>query len=84
MRLHSVEKGEGLLGSAWESKQPHFLAGAEKDPRLKNLRDTKLQTESAMIIPLLYAGEDLGLLAVANGPMSMPFTHADFESNSHR
>ena len=43
------------------------------------MRDTALSTESAIIAPLLYAGENLGVLALANGPMSTAFTENDFE-----
>ncbi len=32
-----------------------------------------------MAAPLLYAGENLGVLALANGPMSSPLTEMDFE-----
>ena len=32
-----------------------------------------------MIAPLLYAGENLGVLALANGPQSSAFTESDFE-----
>ena len=89
LRLHPVPleggkaganpDGDGILRGVWLNKEPLFLPSAEQDARLHALRDTALRTESAMIAPLLYAGENLGVLALANGPMSAPFTEVDFE-----
>ncbi len=71
--------GDALLTSVWRDKTALFLPVAERDPRLAALRDAALRTESAMIAPLLYAGQNLGVLALANGSMSSPFTESDFE-----
>ncbi len=71
--------GDGILRGVWQNKEPLFLPSMAHDPRLAGLRDTALRTESAMISPLLYAGENLGVLALANGPMSTKFTETDFE-----
>ncbi len=89
LRLHPVplagakegvgSDGDSILRGVWLNKEPLFLPSAEKDSRLHALRDTALRTESAMVAPLLYAGENLGVLALANGPMSAPFTEVDFE-----
>ncbi len=88
LRLHPVPlggrdgadaDGDSILRSVWLNKEPLFLPSAEHDPRLHALRDTALSTESAIVAPLLYAGENLGVLALANGPMSTAFTEVDFE-----
>ncbi len=71
--------GDGILRSVWLNKEALFLPSAEHDSRLNALRDTALRTESAIVAPLLYAGENLGVLALANGPMSTAFTEVDFE-----
>ena len=88
LRLHPVSLAggadgangaDGILRSVWRDKAPIFLPAGEDDPRLTTLRDTALRTESALAAPLLYAGENLGVLALANGPMSASFTESDFE-----
>ena len=88
LRLHPVPlggrdgadgDGDSILRGVWMNKEPLFLPSAEQDPRLQALRDTALSTGSAIIAPLLYAGENLGVLALANGPMSTAFTEVDFE-----
>ncbi len=87
LRLHPVALGgpeaasgsDGVLSSVWRDKSPLFLPAADQDSRLLALRDTTLRTESAMVAPLLYAGENLGVLALANGSMSSAFTETDFE-----
>ena len=71
--------GDSILRGVWLNKEPLFMPSAETDGRLHSLRDTALRTESAIVAPLLYAGENLGVLALANGPMSAPFTEVDFE-----
>ncbi len=76
LRLHAIESGEGVLGTVWRDKEPLLLAG--QDSRLAALHDASLKTVSAMFSPLLYGSENLGVLAVANGPMSVNFSHSDF------
>ena len=87
LRLHPVALGgnaspdgnDGILSGVWRDKSALFLPAGDTDPRLTTLRDTALRTESAMVAPLLYAEENLGVLALANGPMSTSFTESDFE-----
>ena len=76
LRLHPIEPGEGLVGKVWRDKEPLLLMPG--DSRLTPLRDTTLKTESAMLAPLIYADQNLGVLALANGPMSTTFSESDF------
>ena len=78
-RNGAVTGGDALLTSVWRDKEALFLPSADRDARLAALRDAALRTESAMVAPLLYAGQNLGLLALANGSMSSAFTESDFE-----
>jgi phosphoserine phosphatase RsbU/P len=78
LRLHTVKSGEGLLGAVWERKEPLFLSSNDADPRLERLRDLSVEMDSIMIAPLVYANQNLGVLAVGNGPMSTPFSPSDF------
>jgi sigma-B regulation protein RsbU (phosphoserine phosphatase) len=78
LRLHTVKPSEGLLGAVWERKEPLFLSSKDADPRLERLRDSSLELDSVMIGPLIYRDQNLGVLAVANGPMSTPFSPSDF------
>ena len=76
LRRHPVLPGEGVIGTVWESQEPQLLAS--HDPRLAGLRDTNVQTASAMIVPLAYARQRIGVLALANGGLSNPFNAGDF------
>jgi sigma-B regulation protein RsbU (phosphoserine phosphatase) len=76
LRLHSVEPGEGLMGTVWRDRQPLRLGAG--DARLDALRDTTLRTSAAMFAPLVYGKQNLGVLALANGPMGKPFSESDF------
>lgn len=74
-----AQGGDALLTDVWHNKEALFLASADADTRLAALREAALRTESAMIAPLLYAGQNLGILALANGALSSAFTESDFE-----
>jgi sigma-B regulation protein RsbU (phosphoserine phosphatase) len=78
LRLHVVEPGEGLIGKVWRDQDAVLLLPS--DSRLAPLRDASLQTHSAMLAPLVFAHQNLGVIAIANGPMGAPFTEADFST----
>lgn len=71
IRLHSVRRGEGVLGAIWEEGQIQILE--EKDLRFEDKRHASLEVHSALLGPLVYRRKILGVLALANGPMSTPF-----------
>jgi len=75
LRLHAIARGEGIIGEVWSNGEPLVLNHGDR--RLASLRDTSVDTESAMLAPLVYGNEQLGVLAVANGPMGTPFSGAD-------
>lgn len=82
LRLHPVGANDGVLSDVWTRKEPVFLSrvsGTAEDSRLAALRETTTRTESALISPLVYSGQNLGVLALANGPMGRPFTATDFD-----
>src|SRR3954470_9645574 len=78
LRMHAVDVGDGIIGRAYSTHQPLFMTNSTEAPELAALRDTPLATTSAMITPLLYGKQNMGVLALANGPMSLPFTQSDF------
>jgi phosphoserine phosphatase RsbU/P len=78
LRSHPVEAGEGLVGRVWKNGEAIHLADLADAPELAKLRETAHGTESVMITPLLYGRQNMGVLAVANGPMSADFTQSDF------
>jgi sigma-B regulation protein RsbU (phosphoserine phosphatase) len=78
LRLHTVKPDDGLIGMVWEKREPVFLSSRDDSGRLENLKESALQIDSVMVAPLIYARQSLGVLAVANGPMSTPFSPPDF------
>jgi phosphoserine phosphatase RsbU/P len=78
LRTHTISTGEGLIGRAWQGGQPLSLVDMSEAPELAKLRETPLATTSVLVTPLLYGKQNMGVLAVANGPMSAPFTASDF------
>ncbi len=78
LRLHSVPLGEGTIGRVWQAGQSVCLNELSEVPELAKLRDTSFGTASMMVSTLLYGKQNMGLLALANGPMGVPFSQSDF------
>lgn len=78
LRLHSVTPSEGLIGRVWQTGQALYLNDLSEVPELAKLRGSAFGAESVMAAALSYAKQDLGVLAVANGPLGAPFSQADF------
>src|SRR5437868_2019768 len=78
LRTQSIPRGEGLLGTVWATAQPVCLADIRDAPDLASLRQTALGTASVMATPLLYGKQNMGVLALGNGPTGTPFSQSDF------
>ncbi|MBM3857389.1 MAG: GAF domain-containing protein, partial [Verrucomicrobia bacterium] len=63
LRLHTILRGEGLLGEAWEWPGPRFLSREELPPEL-----VAQGLDAALISPLRYGNKTVGVLALGNGP----------------
>src|SRR6266853_3933896 len=78
LRLHSIVPGEGVIGRVWQTGQSVCFNELSQAPELAKLRDSAFGTASVMAASLSYGKQNLGVLAVANGPMGAPFTQGDF------
>src|SRR6266478_1398626 len=78
LRLHSVPLGEGTIGQVWQAGQSVCLNELSEVSELARLRDTSFGTASMMVSALLYGKQNMGVLALANGPTGAPFSQADF------
>ncbi len=78
LRLHTVAPGEGLIGRVWQTGQSVYLSEFSDAPELAKLRSSAFGTRSVMAAALRYGNQDLGVLALANGPMGVPFSQGDF------
>ena len=78
LRLRSIVPGEGLIGRVWQTGQSVCFSELSQVPELAKLRDSAFGTASVMAASLSYGKQDLGVLAVANGPKSAPFSQGDF------
>jgi sigma-B regulation protein RsbU (phosphoserine phosphatase) len=78
LRLHTVGANEGLIGRVWQTGQAVCINEFSEAPELAKLRGTAFGSVSVMVTPLQYGDQDLGVLAVANGPTGAPFSQADF------
>lgn len=78
LRLHSIAPGEGMIGRVWQTREARCSNDLAEVPELAKLRGSAFGSASVMAAPLSYGKQDLGVLAVANGPMGTPFSQADF------
>src|SRR5207247_1802170 len=78
LRLHTVAPGEGLIGRVWQTGQPICLNELSDAPELAKLRGRAFGSDSIMAAALRYGAQDLGVLALANGPIGAPFSQGDF------
>ena len=78
LRLHSIVPGEGVIGRVWQTAQSVCFNELSQAPELAKLRDTAFGTASVMAASLSYGKQELGVLAVANGPRGAPFSQGDF------
>ena len=76
LKLQAVKSGDGALGTVLAEKAPLFLA--QDDARLAPART--YGTRSAFFCPLIYAGHNLGVLAIARCGDVEPFNAADFQT----
>lgn len=75
LKLHSIQRGEGVLGEVWAAGQLRLLTAGELFEEAKQVKS--VYATSALVAPLNYRRKPLGLLAAANGAMSTPFTSED-------
>ena len=78
LRLHTVAPGEGLIGRVWQTGQSVYLSEFSDASELAKLRSSAFGTQSVMAAALRYGNQDLGVLALANGPVGVPFSQGDF------
>ena len=78
IRLHNVAGGEGLLGRAWATGAPVCLNEFSQAPELTRLQSSSFGASAVMVAPLLYAKQNMGVLALGNSRRGSPFSQNDF------
>src|SRR6266498_80820 len=78
LRLHTIGPGEGLIGRVWQTGQFICLTEFSDAPELAKLRASAFGSASIMAASLRYGNQDLGVLALAQGPRGQPFSQGDF------
>jgi phosphoserine phosphatase RsbU/P len=77
LRLHTIGPGEGLIGRIWQTGQSVCLTEFSEAPELAKLRGSAFGSASVMAASLRYGNQDLGVLALAQGPAGPPFSQGD-------
>jgi len=78
LRLHTVSTDEGLIGRVWHTGQPVCVSEFSEAPELAKLWGSAFGSVSVMATALKYGEQDLGVLALANGPKGTTFSQGDF------
>lgn len=77
LRMHQIRPGEGVIGSVWRDREPLLLRG--EDGRLEHARNGPRRTIAAIVTPLAYAGQMLGILLVTRSEGTEPFMKSEFQ-----
>ncbi|MEO6054657.1 MAG: GAF domain-containing SpoIIE family protein phosphatase [Chthoniobacterales bacterium] len=77
LRLRTVSRGEGVIGEAWQNQEAQMVNRSAETTTVMLERSN--QADAMMVAPLVYRRKTMGMLAVANGPMSTAFSKKDFE-----
>jgi phosphoserine phosphatase RsbU/P len=78
LRLHAIDANEGLIGRVRQTGQAVCLNEFSEAPELAKLQGSAFGSVSLMATSLQYGEQDLGVLALVNGPNGVPFSQADF------
>jgi phosphoserine phosphatase RsbU/P len=74
LRLSPIKRGEGILGGVVKTGQARLYSEAELAGELPS---GGVFAHSAVVAPLIYRRKILGVMGLANGPMSTPFSEKD-------
>ena len=74
----TLECGEGIIGSVAESGRGILVRNASEDGRVVRHEDDSLKISSIMAVPVIFRGETMGVLAVANPISGKSFSQTDF------
>ncbi len=74
LRLSPVKRGDGIIGKIWVSGQARLFS---EEDLVSELPVNPMTAHSAIVGPLIYRRKILGVLGLANGPMSTPFVEKD-------
>lgn len=78
LKSERFKMGEGLIGQVAKSKRALLIPDATKDPRVIQHDDPSLFIRSIIVAPVLFDGELIAVLAVANPADGLAFTDTDF------
>ncbi len=77
LRLHSIPFGEGLIGEAYENRRAQIFSARADSLQQEGARQLNLQPHSAIIAPLIYGDEILGVLCVCRQDDVAEFNESD-------
>lgn len=78
LKSEEYAPGEGVIGKVGQTGEGLFIPLAKEDPRVFQHEDSALEVRSLIAVPILFQGEVLGVLAVANPVNGLPFNDTDF------
>jgi sigma-B regulation protein RsbU (phosphoserine phosphatase) len=77
LKLTSVKPGEGPLGQIWTGGKPKILN--QEDLLAAGISRHASMAYSLLAAPLIYRRKALGIIALANGSMTTPFSTEDLK-----
>src|ERR1044072_2711310 len=78
LRLNAIAPGDGIIGRVWQTREAIYRNDLSIAAEFAPLRGTAHAITSAMVTPLLYGKQNMGVLALGNGTGGTNFTPSDF------
>lgn len=77
VRTRLINKGEGLVGAVADFGNPILIPDAETDPRVPRYELDFLKIHSALLVPMRFHQQVMGVLAVVNRVDGLSFGQGD-------
>ena len=79
LKTHAIAPWDGLLGEVWKSQEPLLLQGDDSRLTFGKAKSTASRPAAAIIAPLIYGEQKLGLLTVTRRDAAEPFRSSEFQ-----
>ncbi len=79
LRLHAIAPWDGLVGEVWKKQEPVLLRGDDPQLDFGKGKNPAPRPAAAMIAPLVYGQQKIGLLVTTRRAPGEPFLSSEFQ-----
>jgi sigma-B regulation protein RsbU (phosphoserine phosphatase) len=79
LRLHAIAPWDGLVGEVWKNQEPMMLRGDDARLDFGKAKTAVARPAGALVAPLVYGDQKLGLLVLTRRAPGEPFLSSEFQ-----